>query len=79
MSHTKYCAELLRKYDHSVFLSTLFLPQPQRSLIWAIRAMNVELAHIQPKERHLGKIRFEWWKQAISDTFEVRMNKKAHE
>jgi phytoene/squalene synthetase len=83
MSATKYCGEFLRlhnftynirKYDHSVYLSSLFLPEPQRSLIWAIRAMNVELAHIQPKGNELGKIRFEWWKRSILELFEVTLD-----
>lgn len=72
---SKYCLELVRHNDYNHFMTTLFQPSPRvRQCLFAIRALNVEVARIQDsvKEPAIAAIRFQWWKDVLGETFRGR-------
>ena len=73
--NTKYCLELVRKYDYNNYLCSLFQPNSNiRDCVMAFRAFNIETANIQDvvKEPKIAELRMQWWKQMITDTFQGR-------
>ncbi|KAI8894656.1 isoprenoid synthase domain-containing protein [Globomyces pollinis-pini] len=71
-NHADYCANLVKKFDYENYLVALF--SPQRDSIFAIRAFNIETATIQDvvTDTNIGKMRLEWWKSVIENTFDGR-------
>jgi NADH dehydrogenase [ubiquinone] 1 alpha subcomplex assembly factor 6 len=64
-----YCAEQVRRYDHDRFLTALFAPAAQRDDLFALYAFNLEIAKIRETvtEPMLGRIRLQWWREAIEE------------
>lgn len=62
-----YCSGLVKASDYDRFLQGLFVPAAQREVLWALLALNIELAHIHHKitEPMIGHIRFAWWRENI--------------
>src|SRR5476649_2521907 len=62
-----YCAEQVRRYDHDRFLTALFAPADRRDDLLALYAFNLEIAKIRETvtEPMLGRIRLQWWREAI--------------
>ncbi|XP_075220238.1 NADH dehydrogenase (ubiquinone) complex I, assembly factor 6 homolog sicily isoform X4 [Lycorma delicatula] len=57
-SPANYCVDLVRKFDYENFLCTLLLTSESRSLAFAVRAFNVEVAKVQDqniKDKKLSK------------------------
>jgi NADH dehydrogenase [ubiquinone] 1 alpha subcomplex assembly factor 6 len=70
----KYCSDLTRQHDHESYLCSLFLPRAVRPSVHAVLAYNVELAKIPDSvsELNLGRIRMQWWRDAIEAIYSVR-------
>ena len=66
-NNESYCFDLVRKWDHDRFLTTLFIPSQVRRHWLTILALNVELSMIRDAvtEPTLGHIRFQWWHDRI--------------
>lgn len=59
---------IVRGGDPDRYLATLFAPSAARPKLFAIYALNVELARIglEVQEPTLGEIRLEWWRDALT-------------
>ncbi|XP_076234315.1 NADH dehydrogenase (ubiquinone) complex I, assembly factor 6 homolog sicily [Calliopsis andreniformis] len=68
---SEYCMELVRKHDYENFLCTLLLPSEIRTIAFAIRAFNVEVAQIQDQvhDYKIGEMRMRFWTDAINNTY----------
>ena len=65
----RYVLDLVREADRERFLGALFAPQPQRSGLLALLALDHELARTRSvtKEPMLARIRVEWWREAMAE------------
>ena len=63
-----YCERLVREEDKDRFLAGLFAPEPQRRRLFALYALEIELARAaqRVKEPLAGEIRLQWWRDAVS-------------
>ncbi|MEX2518551.1 MAG: squalene/phytoene synthase family protein, partial [Paracoccaceae bacterium] len=63
---------LAREGDEDRFLAALFAPARLRERLFALIALNLELAKIPAvvTEPILGEIRLAWWRDALDDLFE---------
>lgn len=68
-----------RTVDYEGYLCSLFVgpSSAQRNAIFAVRALNAEVATIrdQISEIQAGRLRMAWWKEGIDKTFQVRRRK----
>ena len=66
-----YCMEVVRKRDHEHYLCTLLLPSPQRSAVFALRALNVETASIRDSvtETQIGEGKLRFWYDVIKRAY----------
>ncbi len=62
-----YCGQLVRTHDHDRFLTALFAPPDKREGLFALYALNLELARVAElvREPMLGQIRLQWWQEAL--------------
>ena len=67
MYSLSYCAQQVRRYDNDRFLCGLFAPPERREALFALYALDLELAAIPSKvtEPLLGRMRFQWWREAL--------------
>ncbi|RZF46944.1 hypothetical protein LSTR_LSTR012541 [Laodelphax striatellus] len=72
----EYCAGLVRKSDYENFICTLLLNSGIRSLAFAVRAFNIEVARVQDNvsDMKIGRMRLQFWLETIDSVFkdEVR-------
>ncbi len=63
-----YCASIVRKQAPDLFFSILFLPADRREAVYTILAFYYEIEKIRfiVKEKMLGMIRLQWWRDEIS-------------
>jgi len=68
----KFCMEEVRTSDHTNFLCGTLLPPKARDSYFAFRAFNSQAASIadQVKEPMMGRIRFQFWRDAVRDIYE---------
>ena len=61
------CAAAVRKYDPDRYFSALFAPADKRPFLFALYALNHELAHVgeSVREPMIGEIRLQWWREAL--------------
>src|SRR5579871_3962188 len=61
------CAALVRKADPDRYFSALAASPEKRLLLFAIYALNCELARIGDNVQQpiLGEIRLQWWRDAL--------------
>ncbi len=61
-------AELVRRHDPDRFLTALFAPEPRRPALFALYALNHELARAREvaSEPMLALIRLQWWREVIA-------------
>lgn len=66
-----YCAEQVRRHDHDRYLTCLFAPAARREALFALYALNLELARTAEvvTEPLLGQIRLQWWREALDSLF----------
>jgi phytoene synthase len=69
---SSYCARLVRRLDYDRFLCALFAPAGRREALFALYALNAELARVRESvsEPLLGAIRLQWWRERIDEIFE---------
>lgn len=63
-----YCADLVRDRDRDRFLATLYAPSAVRPALFALHALDLELAGVvaTTTEAMLGEIRLAWWREALT-------------
>ncbi len=63
-----YCADLVRDRDRDRFLATLYAPATVRPALFALHALDLELAGVvaTTTEAMLGEIRLAWWREALT-------------
>lgn len=73
-SSTSYCADQVRRHDYDRYLCALFAPRERRWALFALYAFNFEVAKVREtvSEPILGRIRYQWWREAIEGIFEGR-------
>lgn len=66
------CAAMVRRADPDRYFSSLFAPVEARPFLFALYALNCELAHIAESVREpmLGEIRLQWWREALAEARE---------
>ncbi|MFN7178953.1 squalene/phytoene synthase family protein [Hyphomonas sp.] len=64
----------VRRVDEDRWISSRFAPPPQRRALTALYALTYELVRVQEvvSEETLGLIRFQWWREAITELEEGR-------
>jgi phytoene synthase len=69
-----YCAQQLRRFDNDRYLTALFAPAARREAIFALYAFNLEVARTAEavSESLLGKIRLQWWRDALDGIYAGR-------
>ncbi len=79
-SSSSYCVDLVKRRDYEGFLCTLLLPHVARRAAFAVRAFNVEVASVRESvsERTLGRMRMQFWADAIEAIFNGDTNVPAH-
>ena len=62
----------MRRYDRDRFQTALFAPAARREALFALYAFNYEIARVRERvtEPTLGRIRLEWWREAVAAAFE---------
>ncbi len=70
-SNLSYCGELVRRYDPDRFLLSMFAPAEAREGVWALFALNHEIAKTREvvSETALGQIRLKWWADAVEGVY----------
>jgi phytoene synthase len=65
----RYVLDLVRGADRARFLGALFAPEPQRTGLLAVLALDHELARTRTvtREPMLARIRLEWWREAAAE------------
>lgn len=68
-SSRRYVLDEVRRSDRGRFLGALFAPEPQRSSLLALLALDHELARTRhvAREPMLARIRMEWWREAAAE------------
>lgn len=63
-----HCAVLVRGRDRDRWLATLYAPAAVRPALFALHALDLELAHVvaTTTEAMLGEIRLAWWREALA-------------
>jgi phytoene synthase len=66
-----YCAGEARRNDPDRFLCALFAPEDRREDLMALLAFNLEIARAreQVSEAMLGRIRLQWWRDALAEIY----------
>ena len=66
-----WCHDAVRRGDRDRFLCSLFAAPVNRPPLWALYALNLELAHIREAvtDPLPGQIRLQWWREAISAAY----------
>lgn len=66
------CAEQVRRLDPDRYVTALFAPVDRRADLLALYAFNTEVARIREavSEPMLGRIRLQWWREAIAECYE---------
>jgi len=61
------CEAIVRGHDPDRYLSALFAPEAKRRHLFALYALNHELAHVAEavREPMMGEIRLQWWREGI--------------
>ncbi|MFV0515760.1 MAG: squalene/phytoene synthase family protein [Jhaorihella sp.] len=62
------CADLVRRADPERFLATMAAPAPARAVLFALYAMNVEVARAPwvTRETLIAEMRLQWWRDALA-------------
>ncbi len=69
-----YCADQVRRQDRERYLTALFAPAERREDLFALYAFNLEVAKTAEvvSEPLLGRIRLQWWREAIDGIYRGR-------
>lgn len=79
MNHFDWCAVELRRNDYNRYLSALFAPRAVRPHLFALYAVNHEIAKTAEIARDpmMGAIRLQWWHEAFEELYAGKP--RAHE
>jgi phytoene synthase len=68
------CADQVRRQDRDRYLTALFAPAERREDLFALYAFNLEVAKTAEvvSETMVGRIRLQWWREAIAGIYEGR-------
>jgi phytoene/squalene synthetase len=68
------CAQQAYESDRDRFLQSLFVPEPARSELLTLVALDVELRRIHKNvsEEMIGHIRYAWWYEKIEALYESK-------
>ena len=71
-----YATDLVRRTDHEAIYASHFYPGDVRPAYLALRALNAELAGLPDQVSHqlVGRMRFQWWKDAIKGLYDVSLS-----
>ncbi len=63
-----HCADLVKAAHHPRFIASLFAPEAVRGHLYALYALDSELAHITDAAREplIRAMRYQWWRDALS-------------
>lgn len=66
------CANQVRRQDQERYLTALFAPAACREDLFALYAFNLEVAKTAEvvSEAMIGRIRLQWWREAIEEIYE---------
>jgi NADH dehydrogenase [ubiquinone] 1 alpha subcomplex assembly factor 6 len=66
-----YVRDLVQKHDHDRYLLSLFAPADARPALWALFALNYEIAKTRDvvSDTNLGLIRLQWWRDEIAKIY----------
>lgn len=66
-----YCGQQVRAQDPDRFFLSLFAPADRRTALWALFALNAEIAKTREvvSETQLGLMRLQWWREAIGKIY----------
>jgi len=66
------CAGMVKRGDRDRYLCAFFAPAKARAGLFAIAALNLELARLPDKvsEPMLGQIRLQWWRETIDSIYD---------
>ena len=71
LSKTQWAAidKRVRKVDEDRWISSRYAPSAQRRALTALYALAYELARVRlaVSEETLGLIRFQWWREALTE------------
>jgi phytoene synthase len=61
------CEAMVRQHDPDRYYATLFAPAAKRPFLFALYALNYEVARVaeHAREPMLGEIRMEWWRESV--------------
>lgn len=62
-----------RKHDYDHYLCNLLLPRDVHAAAFAVRALNVEVAHIHDvvTEKQTGLVRIQFWRDLLDSVYKV--------
>ncbi len=74
-----YCGQEVQAHDRERFLTCLFAPAEHREALFALYAFNLEVAKTAEvvSEAMLGRIRLQWWREALDGIYEATPRKHA--
>lgn len=66
-----YCSDLVKTHDKDRYLATLFAPADRRRHLFALYALNCEVAQVSSvvSDPNLGEIRLRWWADAVESVY----------
>lgn len=69
-----YCLQQLRRFDRDRYLTVVAAPQQRAADLAVLYAFNLEIALVRDSvtEPMLGRIRLQWWREAIAEVYEGR-------
>ena len=67
-----FCETLVRTQDPDRFLISVFYPEETRGHLWALYALNHEIAKTREvvTDTNIGLIRLQWWRDALGAFYE---------
>jgi phytoene/squalene synthetase len=62
-----YCEDMVREHYYGAYLACMLAPEVVRPALFAIYALQVELAHVHHavREEMIGHIRYAWWQEGV--------------
>jgi phytoene/squalene synthetase len=71
-SGIEYCLQQIRRYDRDRTLTVLAAPQQAAADLAVLYAFNLEIALVRDSvtEPMLGRIRLQWWREALEGVYE---------
>jgi phytoene synthase len=65
------CLEMVRRQDRARYLTTLYAPSAARPGLWALHALNLELARLSEtvSEPMIGDIKLAWWQETVDAVY----------